>query len=96
MAGAIYAVGVTRNLLVQTTYKPVFEDWMFHAVLPFLSYAALAISAWAARTDARPALFVVAAAALLLLFIGIHNAWDAVIYHVFVKRRSHGGHGPPR
>jgi hypothetical protein len=25
--------------------------------------------------------------ALLLLFIGIHNAWDAVSYHVFVSRR---------
>ncbi len=22
---------------------------------------------------------------VLLLFIGIHNAWDAVTYHVFVK-----------
>lgn len=31
-------------------------------------------------------MFGVAAVALLLLFTGIHNAWDAVIYHVFVKR----------
>jgi len=27
----------------------------------------------------------VGTAALLLLFIGIHNAWDAVVYHMFVK-----------
>ena len=27
-------------------------------------------------------------ATLLLLFIGIHNAWDAVTYHVFVSRRE--------
>jgi len=25
---------------------------------------------------------------LLLLFIGIHNAWDAVAYHVFVNMRE--------
>jgi hypothetical protein len=31
-------------------------------------------------------MFSVAAGALLLLFIGIHNAWDAVTYHVFVVR----------
>jgi hypothetical protein len=31
-------------------------------------------------------MFGVAVAALLLLFIGIHNAWDAVTYHVFVNR----------
>jgi hypothetical protein len=24
---------------------------------------------------------------LLLLFIGIHNAWDAVAYQIFVVRR---------
>ena len=36
----------------------------------------------------REALFGVAAAALLLLFVGIHNAWDAVTYHVFVKKRG--------
>jgi hypothetical protein len=42
----------------------------------------------AAHPHARLALFLVAAAALLLLFIGIHNAWDAVTYHVFVRRRE--------
>lgn len=35
-----------------------------------------------------PALFVVGAAALILLFTGIHNAWDAITKHVFVFRRS--------
>jgi hypothetical protein len=28
----------------------------------------------------------VAAAALLLLFCGIHNAWDAVTYHVLNRK----------
>jgi hypothetical protein len=41
-----------------------------------------------AHSHARPALFVVGAATLLLLFVGIHNAWDAVTYHVFVNRRG--------
>jgi hypothetical protein len=27
-----------------------------------------------------PSLFVIGGAALLLLFIGIHNSWDTVIY----------------
>jgi hypothetical protein len=35
-----------------------------------------------------PDRFAVAAAALLLLFVAIHNAWDAVTYHVFVKKRG--------
>jgi hypothetical protein len=33
-------------------------------------------------------MFGVAAAALLLLFVGIHNAWDAVTYHIFVGKHD--------
>ena len=48
----------------------------------------LALSALAASTHEREALFGVAAAVLLLLFCGIHNAWDVVAYTVFVKLRN--------
>ena len=34
-----------------------------------------------------PALFVIAGTALLLLLIGIHNAWDTVTY-IAVERRK--------
>jgi hypothetical protein len=85
LGGIVYAVIVTRRLRIQTVYQPVFEDWLFHVVLPFLAYTMLAGSGYAARSNARPALFVLGAATLLLLFVGIHNAWDAVTYHVFEK-----------
>ncbi len=88
LSGIVYEIIVARRMRVQTAYQPEFEDWLFHALLPFLAYAMLAISAYAARFHAREALFVVGAAALLLLFIGIHNAWDAVTYHVFVRKRE--------
>jgi hypothetical protein len=85
LSGAAYAVIVARRMRVQTVYQPEFEDWLFHAVLPLAAYAMLALSAFAAPSHTREALFGVGAAALLLLFIGIHNAWDAVAYHVFVR-----------
>jgi hypothetical protein len=88
LSGIVYAVIVSRRLRVQTIYQPVFEDWLFHVLLPFAAYAMLAGSAYMAHSHARPALFVVGAATLLLLFVGIHNAWDAVTYHVFVKKRE--------
>ncbi len=83
--GVVYAVVVARRMRVQSAYQPVFEDWLFHVLLPFAAYAVLAISAYAAYSHARPALFLVGAAALLLLFIGIHNAWDAVTAPVGVQ-----------
>ncbi len=84
--GIVYGALVARRMKAQTTYQPVFEDWLFHALLPSVAYAMLAGSACVARSHARPALFVVGAVTLLLLFVGIHNAWDAVTYHVFIKR----------
>lgn len=88
LSGIVYAVVVARRLRVQTAYRPVFYDWLFHVLFPFAAYAMLAGSAFAAHSYTRPALFLIGAAALLLLFIGIHNAWDAVTYHVFVRRRG--------
>ncbi len=86
--GVVYTGVVTRRLRAQTAYQPVFYDWTFHVLLPFAAYGALVVSAMASRAYVRDALFAVAGAALLLLFIGIHNAWDAVTYHVFVKKRE--------
>jgi|SRR5689334_3994793 len=87
-AGLLYAAIILRRVRLQTAYKPEFEDWLFHLVLPFVAYTMLAASACAAISQPRAALFVVAAASLLLLFIGIHNAWDAVTYHVFVQKSA--------
>jgi hypothetical protein len=90
LSGVVYVVIVTRRVRLQKAYKPEFEDWLFHALLPIAAYTALAVSAYAARFFLHEALFGVGAAVLLLLFIGIHNAWDAVTYHVFVKGRDSG------
>ena len=90
LCGIVYAVVVARRMRAQTAYRPVFYDWLFHVLLPFAAYAVLAGSAFAARPYTRAALFLVGAASLLLLFVGIHNAWDGVTYHVFVRRRGAG------
>jgi hypothetical protein len=86
LVGVVYSLAVARHMRVQTVYQPVFEDWLCHVVLPIAAYATLAVSACATRSHTHEALFGVGAAALLLLFCGIHNAWDAVTYHVFNRK----------
>jgi hypothetical protein len=88
LAGMGYAVTVARRVRRQTVYEPEFEDWLFHFVLPLAAYALLALSPFAATSYTGEALFGVGAAALLLLFVGIHNAWDTVAYHVFADKRD--------
>ena len=86
LCGIVYAAVVTRRLRAQTAYQPVFEDWLFHLLLPLAAYAMLAGSACVPHSYVHPAM----SAALALLFIGVHNAWDAVTYHVFVRSRQDG------
>jgi hypothetical protein len=88
VAGVFYTAIVARRARKQTAYQPEFEDWLFHAMLPFVAYAILAVSGFTVRLHAVAALFSIAVAGLLLLFIGIHNAWDTVTYYVFVKKRE--------
>jgi hypothetical protein len=88
LAGTTYSVLVAWRVRRQTVYRPVLEDWSFHVLLPLVAYATLALTALAAPLHVRGALFGVGAAALLLLFIGIHNAWDTVSYYVFVQRKD--------
>ena len=88
VSGIVYTAIVVRRMHKQIAYKPEFEDWLFHVLLPFVAYTVLALSALAVRPYVRVALFAVAGSAMLLLFIGIHNAWDAITYTVFVVRRQ--------
>ncbi|HUI98864.1 MAG TPA: hypothetical protein VLY46_01460 [Usitatibacter sp.] len=90
-AGAIYALVVMRRMGVQRAYRPDLEDWLFHVAAPFAGYATLAVSALVVPSNAGDALFGIAAAVLILLFTAIHNAWDAVSYHVLVARAGARG-----
>jgi hypothetical protein len=85
LGGVAYTVIVIWRMRTQIAYKPQFEDWLFHVVLPWAAYALLALSSLVATSRTRASLFAVGGAALLLLFIGIHNAYDNVSYHVLVN-----------
>ncbi len=86
--GMIYTAVVIRRIRSQPAYQPVLEDWVFHAVLPFLAYAALAASAFFVRAHSTATLVSVASASPLLLLIGVHNAWDNVTYLSLRKRKG--------
>ena len=87
--GVVYTLIVMRRARRSADYKPVLEDWIWHVTLPVLAYTLLLISGTQLTRHAHGALFVVAAAALMLLYVGIHNAWDSVIY-IAVARIGRG------
>ncbi len=81
-AGLAYGAVVIRRARRQTHYQPDWEDWLWYLLVPGIAYAALALAAVCLRPAAQLPVFVIGAAALGLLLIGIHNAWDSVTYIV--------------
>lgn len=82
LGGVTYVVIVVRRMRRQTEYRAVLEDWLWYAAFPLVSYLTLVVAAIVLPGNPVPALFVTGAATVLLLFTGIHNAWDAVTYIV--------------
>ncbi|MBV9181233.1 MAG: hypothetical protein JO356_07970 [Acidobacteria bacterium] len=68
--GVLYTLMIVRRMRTQAAYKPEYDDWLFHVLLPLAAYAILASSACAARSHLSRALFGVGSSALLLLFVG--------------------------
>lgn len=86
IGGTVYAVVVAWRMKAQTAYRPVFEDWLFHVLLPFAAYLILTVSALLTISHVRLSLFLAGSATLVFLFVGIHNAWDGITWHVFVTK----------
>lgn len=90
VAGIMYLGRVMLIVRRGTTYKPVLDDVLWHFALPLVAYTCLLVAAAMFRSRIDAALFTIAFAALLLVFIGIHNAWDTATYMAYTVR------SPPR
>lgn len=80
LVGLAYGAIVVRRLRRRLAYQPVLEDWLWFGALPLIGYAALVVAAIMLPGNPMPALFVVGGTMVLLLFVGIHNAWDVVTF----------------
>ena len=87
MAGLVYVILAIRHARRQTGYSPDAEDWFWYSALPLVGYASLLGTGILLPRHPAMSLSVIAATALLLMFVGIHNAWDTVTY-IAVQRRK--------
>jgi hypothetical protein len=88
-AGAlVYSAIVLRRARRQRVYVPTTYDWVWHILLPTAAYTAILLSAALLGRGAEGPLFAIAAATLLLLCVGIHNAWDTVTYLIISALRT--------
>jgi len=79
-AGTLYSAWI----LVQTrridAYHEFLSDWMWRHILPAMGYLGCLVAAPVVFSNADLALYLLAASALVMLFAGIHNAWDSAVW----------------
>jgi hypothetical protein len=96
LVGLAYTTIVVMRMRRQNQYAPVLEDWIWHAILPVAAYASITLSTVIFWYKPGVMLYVVGAGALLLLYVGIHNAWDAAMWMATNagRTRADGDTGP--
>ena len=62
--GVVYSAVILRRTLRQRQYRPVFEDWLWHIILPTLWYSVLLVAGTVLQRSSVNALFAIGAAVL--------------------------------
>jgi hypothetical protein len=75
---ATIVVGFGR---LTVNYVPVHEDWIWNAILPAIAYGTLLVAAFTIWHMPHPSLYAMGAVLVLLMLIGIHNAWDIAVWN---------------
>jgi hypothetical protein len=78
--GFLYMSRVMIWMTPRTGYRPGIDDWLWYAIVPLIAYIAIAVAAILLPWAPTETLFALAGANVLLIFLGIHNAWDLVTF----------------
>jgi hypothetical protein len=82
--GVVYSLRVILRVIFrirqQHVYTPDLEDWTWYTILPFVVYVIFLTGAITMALHPALGLFILAAAVIFLIFIGIRNAWDTVTF----------------
>jgi len=80
-AGVIYSGYIAAHMRRQgTAYTPVLEDWLWNVILPTLVYGSLMLVAVVMWRWPKQSMYVVATLSLMMLLVGIRNAWDIAVW----------------
>lgn len=85
---AFYSILVLRRMRRVPHYQSTLEDWLWYLALPLLAHVALIVAAFVLPRNPAPALYIVGLAMILLLLVGIRNAWDMVTFLAVERAHS--------
>ncbi len=80
LGGIAYITIVLRRMQRRVGYQPVAEDWLGFVIGPYVAYAVLLVAALLLPGSPEGPLFAIGGAMLLLVVVGLHNAWDLATF----------------
>jgi hypothetical protein len=93
--GLIYIVKIAATIPGFTSaYVPAHEDWIWNVILPAIAYGTLLAAAVVVWRWPHASLYGVAGVLVLLMLIGIHNAWDIAVWNSTRKEPDGSKKGP--
>ena len=87
LAVVVYLIIVVRRMRHVPDYPTPLKDWLWYMIFPLGAYIAVIVAAIALSTDPSLALSIISLAMVVLLFIGVHNAWDLVVFMLVDRPR---------
>jgi hypothetical protein len=94
LAGSIYSARLVVQMIIRHRFNVDMSDQLFYSFVPLVGYVLALIAAVLLCTRAPVSADLIAAAVLTLLFGGIRNAWDMMVW-IVIKTPS-GGMPPPK
>jgi hypothetical protein len=90
LAGLAYSAFIAAHMPRpgHPSYVAVREDWIWNVIVPGLAYACLFVVGALLPYWPQHGLYIVAGLSLLMLFVGIHNAWDIAVWMTMHRRED--------
>jgi hypothetical protein len=92
LAGTIYSATIVVPIVVRHQFNVDMIDRLFYSLIPLLGYLFVLAAAALLLMQSAMSANLIAAGLLTLLFAGIRNAWDMMVWIVI---RSPSGGAPP-
>jgi hypothetical protein len=84
----VYSIIVMRRMRRVPNYQSTLEDWSWYIAFPLLANLLLILAAFMLPKNPSSALYIVGSAMMLLLLVGIRNAWDMVTFLAVERAHS--------
>ncbi len=83
----LYLIIVMWRMQHIPQYQTTLNDWLWYMAVPLIANIVLIVAAIALPANPALELYIISAAMVVLLLLGIHNAWDLVTF--LAVERSH-------